>query len=245
MIDNFCIVVNTVSSCSEIWEMFFKQLDKHFPNQKVYVFSDVSDKIFEKHEVILYDKNLDFRTQYLNSILNVKEEYCLNMNDDYVLYNDVNIDEINNMLKILINDTNISFIRVGKGYNSTNKKYNNTNYFYLDPTFPFFYSQTVALWKTKTLEKIHELSPISSIGRKDNLPQLEVVANNVCKALSLEGLYYYDNEAKRGSAHYDSSIFPYIASALVSGKWNMSEYRTELEPLIKEYKIDINKRGTF
>ena len=60
--EDFSIVVNTVSSCSDIWEMFFNELEKHFPNQKIYVFSDVKDKIYEKYNLILYDKNLDFRT---------------------------------------------------------------------------------------------------------------------------------------------------------------------------------------
>jgi hypothetical protein len=244
MIKDFCIVVNTVSTCSDIWEMFFNQLEKHFPNQKIYVFSDVNSDVYKKHNVILYDKNLDFRTQYYESLKKVNEEYCLNMNDDYILYDDVKIKSINDILDILKNNTDISFVRVGKGYNNTNKSFDKT-FYYLDPNFPFFYSQTVAVWKTKTLLSIHELSPNSSIGRKDNLPQLEVVANDVCKSLKLNGLYHYDNELQRGSAHYDSNIFPYIASALVSGKWNLSEYGKELSELINQYNININNREKY
>lgn len=243
--NNFCVIVNTVSSCSDIWEMFFTELDKHFPNQKVYVFSDVEYEILNKYNVILYDKNLDFRTQYLNCLKNVKEDYCINMNDDYVLFDTVNIEKLNELVNILKTDENISFIRVGKGYNNTNLRYKDINLFYLDPNISYFYSQTSAIWKTETLLKIHELSPVSSIGRKDNLPQLEIVANKACKLLSLNGLYYYNNERMRGSAHYDSSIFPYIASALVSGRWNLTEYSEELQPLIKKYNINIEKRGVY
>lgn len=243
--DNFCIIVNTVSSCSDIWNMFFTQLEKYFPNQKIYVFSDIENDIINKYNVILYDKNLDFRTQYLNCLKNVKEDYCINMNDDYVMYDFVNIEKINELLNILKIDNSISFIRVAKGYNSTNIKYNNSGLFYLNPNTPFFYSQTVALWKVKTLIKIHEMSPISSIGRKDDLPQLEVVANDICYNLKLNGLYYYNNEKLRGSAHYDSSIFPYMASALVSGCWNLTEYKNELSELIKIYNIEIKNRGIF
>jgi hypothetical protein len=243
--DNFCIIVNTVSSCSDIWEMFFTELDKYFPNQKVYVFSDVEHEILNKYNVVLYDKNLDFRTQYLNCLRHVEEEYFINMNDDYVLFNTVNIEKLNELVNILKTDENISFIRVGKGYNNTNLRYKDTNLFYLDPKIMYFYSQTPAVWKTETLIKIHELSPVSSIGRKDNLPQLELVANDVCINLKLTGLYYYDNEPIRGHSHYDSSIFPYIASALMCGTWNIREYNNELMPLIQKYNIDINKRGVF
>jgi hypothetical protein len=244
MIENFCIVVNTVSTCSDIWPMFFGQLEEFFPNQKVYIFSDVDNEIFKNYEVILYDKNLDFRTQYLNCLVGVKEEYMLNLNDDYILYNIVNVGEIERIISTLSSNEDLSFIRLAKGYNYTNLMYDK-NLFLLDLNQDFFYSQTASIWKTKTLLQIHQLSPISSIGRKDNLPQLEVVANNICKKLELMGLFYHNNEPKRGSAHYDTSIFPYIASALVAGKWNLSEYKQELLPLIFKYEINTNKRGVF
>jgi hypothetical protein len=245
MIDNFCIVVNTSSSCSDIWEMFFGQLKKYFPNQKVYIFSDVYSPIFDGYELVIYDNKLDYRTQYLNSIKKVKENYCLNMNDDYILYDYVNVDEIKNILDIIKNDEDICQIRVAKGYNSTTIEYIKNNLFYLDIFQDFFFSQTTSIWNTRILEKIHELSPQSGIARKNNQPQLEVEANKICKLLNLKGLFYYNNEKKRGGAHYDSSIFPYIASALVSGKWNFTEYNNELLPLIYEYNINVNLRGKY
>lgn len=244
MIDNFCIIVNTVSTCKDIWEMFVFQLKKHFPNQKVYVFTDEDNHLFNDFEVVIYNKDDDFRTQYYNCLSKVEEKYCLNMNDDYILYDDVNINSLHNILNVLRTDDTISFVRVGKGFNNTNKKYSETLY-YLNPLMSFFYSQTVALWKTETLLKIHELCPSSSIGRKDNLPQLEVVANKVCYDLGLNGLYHFDGERKRGMAHYDSKIFPYIASALVGGKWNLMEYSEELSKMISNYKINLQERGTY
>ena len=62
---------------------------------------------------------------------------------------------------------------------------------------------------------------------------------------NISGLYYYDNEKKRGENHYDSSIYPYIATALVRGKWNITEYEEDLSGLIKNYNININERGVF
>jgi hypothetical protein len=244
MIKDFCVIINTVSSCSDIWEMLVNQLNINFPNQKVYVFTDENSPLFEGFEVVIYDKNLDFRTQYLNCLKHVKESTCLNMNDDYILYEKVNVDEISKLVDVIKNDDKISFVRVAKGYNNTNDEYTK-NLYYLSLDQEFFYSQTTAIWKKDILLRIHQDSPKSSIGRKDNLPQLEVVANNVCRKLKLSGLYYYNNEPMRGSAHYDSSIFPYIASALVAGKWNIKEYPKEMEELVSKYKINLNNRGTF
>jgi hypothetical protein len=62
---------------------------------------------------------------------------------------------------------------------------------------------------------------------------------------NISGLYYYNEEPKRGGNHYDSSIYPYIATALVKGKWNLSEYKKELGTLLEQYNIDKDLRGVF
>jgi hypothetical protein len=38
-------------------------------------------------------------------------------------------------------------------------------------------------------------------------------------------------------------VFPYIATAINKGKWNMSEYRGELDILFEEYGINPFYRG--
>jgi hypothetical protein len=52
-----------------------------------------------------------------------------------------------------------------------------------------------------------------------------------------------ETERLRGKYHYDSEVFPYIATAINKGKWNFSEYQEELSLLFKEYNIDKNLRG--
>ena len=77
MIKNFCVIVNTNSSYSDLWEMFFKSLETFFPDQKVYVFSDIFTNIDNKYIHVKYDPNDDFRTQFFKSMQSVKEEFCL------------------------------------------------------------------------------------------------------------------------------------------------------------------------
>ena len=43
--------------------------------------------------------------------------------------------------------------------------------------------------------------------------------------------------------HYNSSIYPYIATAIVKGKWNYSEYKKDLDLIFNEFNIDKEKRG--
>ena len=71
----------------------------------------------------------------------------------------------------------------------------------------------------------------------------EYIGNVLCKNLNINGLLCYTGEPKRGIYHYDSYVFPIIATAITKGKWNVSEYKKELEPLLVEFNIDTSKRG--
>ncbi len=50
-------------------------------------------------------------------------------------------------------------------------------------------------------------------------------------------------ERKRGLYHYDSLVFPYTATAINKGKWNMSEYSKELNEMFLEHNINPFERG--
>ena len=88
--------------------------------------------------------------------------------------------------------------------------------------------------------KVFEDTINSHIGDDTKL-HFEVEANMACKK-HCSGLLYYTNENKRGRSHYDSTIVPYVASAIVRGKWNTKEY-PELSSILNEYKVDTNIRG--
>ena len=119
--DNFCIIVNTVSTCRDLWEMFFGQLEKHYPGNNVYVFTDDGKGIPDSYKVIRYNKKDNFRTQYLHCLKSVKEDFLLYVNEDYILYDDVKTDKMNEYLSILANDDTISFISLTRGNNFTPK----------------------------------------------------------------------------------------------------------------------------
>ena len=48
-LDNFCLIISTVTKCQDLWPMFFGQLDKFLPDiKKKYVLVDKTDYDFEK-----------------------------------------------------------------------------------------------------------------------------------------------------------------------------------------------------
>lgn len=243
--DNLALVVNTNSNYKDIWPMFYGQLSKYYPNINTYTFTDKDEDLLYGGIHLIYDNTTSFRDQYLNCIKKVSEKYIITLNDDYILYNYVDFDKIKNYINIL-ETTDYSFIR----FTATDQTRNESRYIKGLWKIPFYnpniYSQTTSIWKTKTLEKIYEKGPQLHIGTKgDTDGHFEVSANQTCMSLGIEGLCYWDGEPKRGQAHYDNDIVPYIASALIKGKWNTKEYSKELLPLIKKYNIDISIRGCY
>jgi len=66
------------------------------------------------------------------------------------------------------------------------------------------------------------------------------------EAISITGkdfMVKIGGERKRGIYHYDSLVFPYIATAINKGKWNLNEYTKELNPMFEEYNINPFERG--
>tara|TARA_R110000824_G_scaffold362133_1_gene550076 strand:- start:947 stop:1708 length:762 start_codon:yes stop_codon:yes gene_type:complete len=251
MLSGLSIAINTHSSTSDVWPMFFSQLEKHFLNPSrekgfeggAYVFSDDFTGICQNYKTVLYNKDSFFRTQYLECLKSVKEDFLLYLNEDYILYDKVDLSKVGEFLKILKDNPDLSFIRFTRGPNITDKKLS-SDLFYLSHDQPFFYSQTAAIWRKSVLQKIHKLGPNLHIGSKGVVDgHFEVEANKVCKHLNLQGVIAYNGEPMRGDCHYDSCVFPYIASAVVKGKWNLKEYSKELFPLLLTHRINLGERG--
>tara|TARA_Y100000593_G_C4274226_1_gene319131 strand:- start:582 stop:1322 length:741 start_codon:yes stop_codon:yes gene_type:complete len=243
---NICIVTNTTSKNSDVWKMFYNQIKKHFPQHvKIYTFSDISNEEFIG-QTFLYDKNLKFRSQFLSCIKKVPEDYCIFVSEDYILYKDVDAEKIKFLQSFLKEEKDISFIKLFKGADFKEPLYKGSkNLFELSLSNPYFFSQSATLWRTRDLEKIFEKGPDMHIAGEGLNDHFELGAQETCKELNLKGLYYYNNEPKRGIYHHDCSIFPHVATALVKGKWNLSEYYKELMPLLIEYEINSSERGIY
>ena len=78
---------------------------------------------------------------------------------------------------------------------------------------------------------------------KANIWELEVKSQKAVKKLKLKAGFSYRKGAKRGVHHYDNDVYPYIATAIVKGKWNLREYQDELGTLLRQFDINPNARG--
>jgi len=229
-------VLYTNSNCNDVWEMFLNENKKH-TNLDLFVITDSDTFPNVSEEKIYRYKNTE---PYWLVWSNALEKFGLNnflyLQEDFILYDTVDDEKLTHLTEYL-NTTDFSFIRLIKSGSLNNITINN-NLFEIESTNPDIFSMQPTIWKTNEYIKIMK-GVKEEKWLENNKYKTFMIQNNI------KGAYYYNNEPKRGLNHHDSSIYPYIATALVRGKWNLSEYSFELGSILEKYDININKRGTI
>jgi hypothetical protein len=188
------------------------------------------------NNIYKYNNEDPYWSVWVNALNKFNLKNFIYLQEDFVLYGEVNEVKINQLTEYL-NNSDYSFIRLIKSGNLNNKLINE-NLYEIESSNENIFSMQPTIWKTKDYIKIMN-------GVKDSKWLENNRYNNFMAENNIKGLYYYNGEPKRGANHYDSELYPYIATALVKGKWNLSEYNEELSSLLEIYKIDVLKRGVF
>ncbi len=234
-------IVNTHSTYHDVLSIFLKKYRRHVSGIELFVFSneDLSEHDGYQYQLLKYTAD-NFRDQYLQCLMQVPYDYILTFNDDYFLTGSPRYDEISRCIDVLAS-TQYSHIRFVRGPNfSTPVEY--SNLYLTDIKMPYFFSQTLSLWKREELIRVFEAVVPSGIGRKGKELQFEVLANAACEKMELSSLVYYENEKKVGSAHYECNLIPHIVSAIVDGYWNTKEYSRELYNIEQELGVKLNPK---
>jgi hypothetical protein len=219
-----------------VWNVFQKQLIKH-TTLPFYFISDKKPENFGFIDSYIYDNNEPYYEVWIEALKKFNSKYFLYLQEDFLLYDNVNEKKINEYLEYLDLNENYSFVRLIKSGNLKNKKITDTLY-EIESTNQDIFSMQSTIWKTDDYIKILEYV-------KDPKWLENEKYKNACIHLNIKGLYHYDNEKKRGDMHYDSNVYPYVATALVRGKWNLKEYKNELDFILNQNNINVNNRGIF
>ncbi len=228
-------VVYTNSNCDDIWGVFVAQ-NKKYTNQNLFAICDNKEFPIKKENIFLYSNNEPYYETWVNALNFFGVENFIYLQEDFILYDYVKDEKIFELTKIL-NNSNYSFIRLIKSGNLKDNKYID-NLYEIEPCNQDIFSMQATIWKTKDyiniLENVKEKKWLETSDYRNFM-----CSKNIC------GLYYYNGEPKRGISHHDSSIYPYIATALVKGMFNISEYKDELSPLLLEYNLNLKKRAFY
>lgn len=234
------LVLYTHTDYKDIWPMFFGQANLHLNDYKKIVFVNKHDEdIPNDYEQIYYDEGSVYpvRVSSCLSYLDINQPIVF-LHEDMILFNEPNHKVIEEFTSLVV-DNKADFIKLIKaGQEPFVKSDLHNNLVNAVPQLLFSIQPTIC--KVSKLKHIYLLTPGSSIW------DFESRVSDTCRDYNYTKCFMSsdDSEKKRGLAHWDSSIFPYIATAIIKGKWNYKEYKTELDELFSKYNIDKDKRGT-
>lgn len=226
------ILLYTHTDYKDVWPPFFGQLKKFLPEAKLYVLVNKNDSdIPHDSTIIIYDDSKIYTERLKEGLNKLTCNEFLFIHEDMYLYDTPNMSIIEKYIGY-IQTKKVDSIKLIYVAGDDNKSS-------LDETlilnqYSKFSIQPTLITKETLMTKLNALGPL-------NIYDLERSIQNsgndfMCKI---------GGEIKRGSGHYDSLVFPYIATAIVRGKWNYLEYRNELDNILTEYNIDKNNRGLF
>lgn len=228
------LLTYTHSKASDLHNVYFDRVKKFFKPENHVVLCDIeinySDIIMS-----IYDNESKYYEQMINALDKVKTEYVIYSQEDYILFDYVNLDKINKLISVLDNDKKLSFIRLiysGVDFNTIDY---NEDLIYLKSEHQYYFSTQITIWRTQDLKDMFNSSKVETIWDE---PKNSIYL----KELNKIGLCVKEKGDKVGG-HFNSSIYPYIATAIVKGKWNDSEYSDVLNTIYDEYNINKEIRG--
>ena len=232
--NNLTVLTYTHSNCSDVHQMYLDSYETYFDGVKhvVLVNSPINDNRITE---VIYDDNSDYYEQMLLGISKIDTDYIIYSQEDCNLYDLVDKNLITKYIDLLNNDKDIMFLRLIKsGLLGTEKDYND-EFVIIDSDNQYYFSCQITIWRKSVLEETLKLSKPKFISEEPkNSPYLK----------SLNGLGLCTKiVGEKVGGHYNSLIYPYIAVAILRGRWNFTEYEDKLEILINKYNIDKNKRG--
>lgn len=233
MVNDMIQVVYTNSNCNDVFTPFYNQNKKHC-KLPLCVISDY-DIDADIDGFYKYSNNDPYYEVWVNAVKQFNSEYFIYLQEDFFLYDDVK-EDILEIYKNQLKNSDYSFVRLLKsGKLGTKKLYENL--YEIESTNENIFSMQATIWKTEDYIKLMDY--VGSAG------WLETDADyrNRMIELNMKGLYHFDNEPKIGTNHHDSNVYPYIATAVVKGKWNFKEYKSKLLPILEKDNIDYNIRG--
>ena len=222
---------------SDIWPLMFGQSEKHLKGKKKYLITN-QDHGEVNHEwtVIKYDEKKSYQERVWKSLEQIKEEIVIFHHEDMFLFSEPKWEVMNKLLGLVKQDK-VDVIKLIKASydNSAHEEFEKNIYY--NPKNLLFCIQP-------TIIKREKLIKIFKYTKGNSMWQFEVNSNSLVDFMNYSSFYYHEGiENKRGMYHWDSQVYPYVATAVVKGKWDYEIYPKILSDLHKKYNIDPNKRG--
>lgn len=224
------LIIYTHSDYKDVWTLLFGQIQKYLPTQRVYVLTDSpTDDIPSEYTTIVYDDSKIYTERLKQCLSQIDEDVVLFQHEDMILFNQPKIELFGKYIEYVKNGDVDSVKLIYVQENDIVSELDST---LVSNQYSKFSIQPTLIRLKNFVSLLESTQPL-------NIWDFEL-------AVPAEGKHYMvrlGDERKRGMYHCDSIIYPYIATAIIKGKWNYGEYMKELDELFNEYGIIPFERG--
>lgn len=250
----YSLVFYTHSDYCDCWEPMFGQANKYFPHTKKYLivndpnkppgkttvwcYSGAIDLANELWKFLYYDQALPYQQRVLEGLSQIDKDECIIFHhEDMFLYAEPDWYNMNKTHNIITDDIAhlVKLCRASYNFNIPFRYFKDI--FYYNPDDLLFAIQP-------TMGKVKNFASVYAETSGENIWKFEIAATPTVKRLNFTSLCTnLPGETLKGTAHFASLMYPYFATAIVKGKWNLTEY-PELRQILEAYKVDPDVRGT-
>lgn len=236
-----CHLTYSHTDYKDIWPVYFSQMQKFF-NTNIKHFlaleSQTNSDIPNSVSPLYYNDAQPYATRLLKVLKQLTTyDYIFFDHEDMFLYEMPDFSELQKYYKVM-QEEGLDVIRLIKGGDCRFEQHQTipSLYFILRRS-KWVFSIQPSLWRrTAIIELLESASDL-------NIWDFEVKSQKLVKKMRLNCAFSCRNGKSRGKHHYDNEVYPYIATAIVKSKWNISEYKEELTPLLEANQVDISFRG--
>jgi hypothetical protein len=236
-LDEISLVTYSNSNCADIWPMYLGQLEAHAPLITNNMFLNMFrlGKPNSQHKFYLYTQKDPYYKQWTKCLKHVKTDYIIYMQEDFILYDDIDIEALLSYQDFLDN-SNYSFVRLIRANFDENLCHIKDDLYDVNCENEDIFAMQATLWKKSDIENLYLTAKsekwLEGLHWRDS-----------ARKLGIKGAYCYRGEARRGRYHCDSSVFPYVCTAINRGLWNINEYSDIMPTLLEKYDVDPWIRG--
>jgi hypothetical protein len=218
---------------SDIWPVLFGQCEKYLGDQKKVLFTNKGTAP-DGWEVITYDDSLPYQQRVTSCLNKLETNHLVFSHEDMFLYDVPDLSKLKEFQKVL---GNVNFIKLLRGGYVDELIDAPEHEDLLVAPLDMVFTIQPTLCSKSDLIKMYDQTP------GDSIWEFESNTKNTSLIHGMSGrMVYKKGDKKRGMYHYDSCIYPYIATAVVKGKWYTSDY-PELLSILADYNINVNQRG--
>jgi len=226
---NTPIVIYTHTNYKDLWPAMFGRINKYIDNPAVYLLvNKESLGIPSEFKIITYTESNLYTSRLKECLIKINEEVILFIHEDMILYDKPDFELIERYSQYIKEGKADSIKLIYVKGNDTVCSFDST---LISNSFSKFSIQPTLMSPKKLLQIIDSTKDL-------NIWDFEVSIRKANDYMCKIG-----GEKKRGTFHYDSSVFPYVATAISKGIWNTNEYSSEIKDIAEEYNIDLTVRG--